>query len=156
METVGPPQCGPDSWRRSRHRRFVLVSPWMSEGDLLDYLRKFPNANRVSIVRAHVIHAGELLLSLAPEMIGVADGLSYLHSNDIVHGSLKGVSQVNLESFVGLPLCRRRRFCSMTRGSHESLTSGSLQSPSASCQNLHPSYFTATLFDGAHLKFWEH
>lgn len=36
-----------------------LVSPWMSEGDLLHYLRNFPNANRVSIVRAPVIHAGE-------------------------------------------------------------------------------------------------
>ena len=31
----------------------------MSEGNLLHYLRNFPNANRVSIVRAPVIHAGE-------------------------------------------------------------------------------------------------
>ena len=36
-----------------------LVSPWMSKGDLLHYLRNLPNANRVSIVRAPVIHAGE-------------------------------------------------------------------------------------------------
>jgi len=41
------------------------------------------------------------VLSLAPKMIGVADGLSYLHFNDVIHGALKGVSQVNWEGFVG-------------------------------------------------------
>jgi len=53
---------------------FCVVSPWMPEGDLLQYLKNHPGANRVSI------------------MIGVADGLSYLHSNDVVHGDLKGLN----------------------------------------------------------------
>ena len=28
---------------------------------------------------------------MVPKMIGIADGLSYLHFNDVVHGDLKGV-----------------------------------------------------------------
>jgi len=50
------------------------VSPWMSEGDLSQYLNKYPGVNRPSI------------------MIGVADGLAYLHSNDVIHGDLKGMN----------------------------------------------------------------
>ncbi|KAF9645563.1 kinase-like protein, partial [Thelephora ganbajun] len=48
------------------------VSSWIPDGSLLQYLNKYPGANRVSIV------------------IGVADGLSYLHSNDVVRGDLGG------------------------------------------------------------------
>ena len=33
-------------------------------------------------------------------MIGVADGLSYLHFNDFVHGDLKGVSNIDHRGFV--------------------------------------------------------
>ena len=35
-------------------------------------------------------------------MIGVADGLSYLHSNDVVHGDLKGVRHIDQAVFDGL------------------------------------------------------
>ncbi|KAF9647902.1 kinase-like protein [Thelephora ganbajun] len=72
-------------WKRLNHPNVVptlgaepnfadlcAVSPWMPEGDLLQYLNKHPVANRVSI------------------MIGVADGLSYLHSKDVIHGDMKG------------------------------------------------------------------
>ncbi|KAF9789189.1 kinase-like domain-containing protein [Thelephora terrestris] len=51
---------------------FCAISPWMSEGDLLQYLGKYPGANRHSI------------------MVGVADGLSYLHFSAVVHGDMKG------------------------------------------------------------------
>jgi len=63
---------------------FCVVSPWIPEGELLQYLGKFPGANRVSI------------------MIGIADGLSYLHSNDVVHGDLKGANI--LFNGMGIPL----------------------------------------------------
>ncbi|KAF9643105.1 kinase-like protein [Thelephora ganbajun] len=72
-------------WKRLNHLNVVptlgagsdiaelcAVSPWMPDGTLLQYLNKYPGANRVSI------------------MIGVADGLSYLHSSDVVHGDMKG------------------------------------------------------------------
>ena len=31
-----------------------VVSPWMPDGDLQQYLNKYPGANRVAIVRVHV------------------------------------------------------------------------------------------------------
>ena len=33
-------------------------------------------------------------------MIGVADGLAYLHSYDVVHGDMKGVSHIYDRGFV--------------------------------------------------------
>jgi len=63
---------------------FCVVSPWISGGDLLQHLTKNPGANRGAI------------------MIGVAEGLSYLHSNDVIHGDLKGLNI--LFDGVGVPL----------------------------------------------------
>lgn len=53
---------------------FCMVSPWMPNGNLTEYVRSNPAANRV-----------ELLL-------GIAKGLEFLHSYDIVHGDLKGAN----------------------------------------------------------------
>ncbi|KAJ8077777.1 hypothetical protein PM082_002210 [Marasmius tenuissimus] len=53
-----------------------LVSPWMDKGDLHRYLKETP--------REDVDH-----LSMAYD---VAAGLSYLHSQNVVHGDLKGVN----------------------------------------------------------------
>jgi len=36
-----------------------VVSPWMPDGNLLQYLSKYPGANRMAIVRVHTVHAGE-------------------------------------------------------------------------------------------------
>jgi serine/threonine protein kinase len=74
-------------WKRLNHPNIIpmygaapdidelcVVSPWMPEGDLSQYLNKYPGVNRASI------------------MVGVADGLSYLHSSDVIHGDLKGLN----------------------------------------------------------------
>jgi len=53
-----------------------LVSPWYSEGNVLNYLKNNPFADRRKLVR------------------DVADGLAYLHGQtpSIVHADIKGVS----------------------------------------------------------------
>ncbi|KIJ56647.1 hypothetical protein M422DRAFT_197712 [Sphaerobolus stellatus SS14] len=54
-----------------------LVSPWMPNGNVMDYLKKYPNADRLEIIK------------------GVAKGLSLLHNfqpNPIAHGDLKGAN----------------------------------------------------------------
>ena len=59
-------------WKRLNHPNIVpalgagsdidelcVVSPWMPDGDLLQYLQKIPGANRAEIVRVHVGRASE-------------------------------------------------------------------------------------------------
>ncbi|KAF7354928.1 DH domain-containing protein [Mycena sanguinolenta] len=55
--------------------RLCLISPWMENGDLKDFLNGAPpDIDRVSL------------------MMDVARGLEYLHSQDVVHGDLKTVN----------------------------------------------------------------
>ncbi|KAF7354927.1 Protein kinase domain-containing protein [Mycena sanguinolenta] len=55
--------------------RLCLISPWMDNGNLKDFLNnESSGTNRVSL------------------MVDVARGLEYLHSQDVVHGDLKPVN----------------------------------------------------------------
>lgn len=87
-------------WHRLDHLRVVplrgysidfdgtpcLVSPWFENGDVLTYLKKHPFADRRRLVRQ------------------VAEGLIYLHSQDVVHGDLKG-GNVLVDSSGDAALC---------------------------------------------------
>ncbi|KAL0061688.1 hypothetical protein AAF712_011496 [Marasmius tenuissimus] len=57
-------------------RQFCLISPWMENGNLLQYLK--------ATLRANVDH-----LALVYD---VAAGLAYLHGEKVVHGDLKGLN----------------------------------------------------------------
>ncbi|KAF8210766.1 kinase-like domain-containing protein [Mycena galopus ATCC 62051] len=75
-------------WRQLSHRnvlpffgmysiesRLCLVSPWMSNGHIVEFLRNAPpGTDRVSL------------------MLDIALGLEYLHSKHVVHGDLKGAN----------------------------------------------------------------
>ncbi|KAJ6516320.1 kinase-like domain-containing protein, partial [Mycena sanguinolenta] len=55
--------------------RLSLISPWMDNGDLKDFLKNAPpDIDRLSL------------------MLDVARGLEYLHGQDVVHGDLKTVN----------------------------------------------------------------
>ncbi|KAF8598604.1 kinase-like protein [Ceratobasidium sp. AG-I] len=51
-----------------------MVSPWMDNGNLRQYIEKKPNANRYRLC------------------VDVAEGVSYLHSITMVHGDIKGIN----------------------------------------------------------------
>jgi serine/threonine protein kinase len=59
---------------------FCMISPWMDNGNLIDYVRSNPATNRVTL------------------LLGVVKGLEYLHSYDIIHGDLKGANILINES----------------------------------------------------------
>ncbi|KAF9060402.1 hypothetical protein BDP27DRAFT_1301860 [Rhodocollybia butyracea] len=76
-------------WRQLRHPNvlpffgvnttlfgFCLVSPWMSNGDIVMYLKNHPDHNRRSVI------------------MEIADGLNYLHSlkPPVVHGDVRGAN----------------------------------------------------------------
>ncbi|KAJ3555728.1 hypothetical protein NP233_g12141 [Leucocoprinus birnbaumii] len=58
----------------STYNRICLVSPWMENGNVDEYLARETNADRMSLIR------------------DVASGLKYLHGQNIVHGDLKGAN----------------------------------------------------------------
>lgn len=69
-------------------KSIALVLPWMENGSIEMYLRKHP------IPRDPLV--GNCLSSLCRELMtykimDIIDGLVYLHSENTVHGNLKGV-----------------------------------------------------------------
>lgn len=88
-------------WKHLSHQNIVpflgitstplqLISEWIPNGNLTEYIKRHPDADRLGLVG--VLHP-VLDHSLTPRKLrDIADGLNYIHSRGVIHGGLKGVS----------------------------------------------------------------
>lgn len=64
----------------------------MENGNVLEYTRKHPEVNRMSLVSPTLLLRKKMNVHLALQLVDVAQGLRYLHRVDQVHGNIRGVS----------------------------------------------------------------
>ena len=77
--------------------RFALVSEWMGDGTINDFIQKHTGVNRVQLVCYHAPPCRPVADRL-PQLVDVAHGLEYLHSFNFAHGDLKGVRKPDSSS----------------------------------------------------------
>lgn len=64
----------------------------MPHRTVTNFLREFPNSDRISLVRitTYICYRHSILISIA-KLRNVVDGLQYMHDLGVVYGDLKGV-----------------------------------------------------------------
>ena len=98
-------------------RHFRIISEWMPNGNVMEYTRSNPRANRLRLVSS-VVRFLEVLYSdnRNPQLSEVAFGVTYLHELGIVHGDLKGVRHYTLHGLCIADESHRRTSSSTTWG----------------------------------------
>ena len=66
-----------------------MVSRWMENGNMKQYIKKYGGVNRLELVSLMRWKFDPPLNG--PQLKGVTRGLAYLHNNEVVHGDLKSV-----------------------------------------------------------------
>ncbi|KAJ7716341.1 kinase-like domain-containing protein, partial [Mycena metata] len=73
-------------------KRLCLISPWMGNGNIFEYLRKKPfNMNHFTFASPSALRM-KPSLTLVVKVLDVALGVEYLHANNVVHGDLKSAN----------------------------------------------------------------
>ena len=77
--------------------RFAMVSEWMANGNVNEFVKETPDANRLKLVGSlfHIPHhpffTGFIGIRRTFQLEDVARGLVYIHHRGMIHGDLKGV-----------------------------------------------------------------
>jgi len=86
----------------------ALISPFYSNGDALTYVRSHPETNRFNLI------------------IDICRGLQYLHSQDVIHGDLKG-RNVLIDDNMNARLCDFGRSKIVDHRGYTTIFSGSVR-----------------------------
>lgn len=70
----------------------ALISPYCQEGNINDFLRRNPYADKAAFVRTLSFSRRRRHFMKILQIHQAAEGLSYLHTRGFIHGDLKGVS----------------------------------------------------------------
>jgi serine/threonine protein kinase len=77
---------------------FAMISDWMINGNITEFLNENPGANRLGLVGFSFRISLRFVFAYDRiQLEDVARGLIYIHRRGIIHGDLKGVSS-NLKS----------------------------------------------------------
>ena len=69
-----------------------MVSEWMPNGDIQNYVREHPEVDRIQLVGRIVLFVTFCgFLHRIPQLLDICHGLQILHTYNVVHGDLKGV-----------------------------------------------------------------
>ena len=79
---------------------YQLILKWVFGGNLPEYIQKYPDADKLRLVR--VFFATILVIRHIAfyQLCDVAEGLRYLHSCSVIHGDLKGVRNCSAPCFI--------------------------------------------------------
>jgi len=77
---------------------FEIVCEWMENSRITEYVRKDPKVDRINLVSGFTSAATTSFERQILQLWDVADGLHYLHSRNVIHGDLRGVSDSILHS----------------------------------------------------------
>lgn len=89
--------------------RLEIASVWMPNGNILEYIKKHPEADRVALVGVCFIVF--IQRSVPSQLSDVAEGLCYLHSFNVVHQRLKGVRTLRSSFTIILNFSLEKCYC---------------------------------------------
>lgn len=69
-----------------------LISEWMEDGTMTEYMKTFPRCCNETqrMVRSSSLLPG-VRSNKSPKLLGIASGLAYLHGTHVIHADLKSV-----------------------------------------------------------------
>lgn len=71
---------------------FCMVFPWYENGNIMEYLKKQPDADRFALVSAfRRFPCTWYSLTPTKQLLNAASGLRFLHEHHLVHGALRPV-----------------------------------------------------------------
>ena len=72
--------------------RLAMISNWMTNGNINDFVTSHPEVDRLSLVCCvSKYFLSSLTVFGILQLVGVTKGLIYIHDRGMVHGDLKGV-----------------------------------------------------------------